>query len=525
MDKKKIEKAVKMILEAIGADLKKKDILLTPKRVADMYEEIFSGQFKKPEKELEVILEQKHDEIILLRDIPLYSLCVSRRMCVYTKEGAKFAERVKAGDELLTFDEQRRDLVYTKVEKVFRRKVSKMREIEIDKGIKIKVTEEHPIYTRDKGWVKAKDLAIGDKVIVVRNRNAIKRRRNLSIKKDYQLGYFIGTVASDGSVWRNQVRLEVNDRRFAEKFATSIEKSFGLKAKVEEIKKPSGFLKKVIKQYRVRVVCGELVRIVKDVFEGRKKADNFPLPKVVLENEDIFKGFLHGYIDGDGSIYKDKNGKFKYARIYSYNKAFLEDLAKVLNTKVGRQKENEYVVNIPTQWLFDLKRKRYYKPFISSKEAFEFKNYEFAAVKKIKRKEGHKYYIVYNFSCFPYNTFIINGVWVHNCEHHLLPFIGKAHVAYIPDKKITGLSKIVRVVEVLSKRLQVQERLTTEIADVIDKKLKPKGVMVVIEAEHLCMSMRGVKKPGTITTTSVVRGIFRKNPKTRQEGLSLIFGR
>lgn len=108
------------------------------------------------------------------------------------------------------------------------------------------------------------------------------------------------------------------------------------------------------------------------------------------------------------------------------------------------------------------------------------------------------------------------------CEHHLLPFIGKANVAYIPDKRITGLSKIARVVDVLSKRLQVQERLTTEIADVIMKKLKPKGVMVVIEAEHLCMSMRGVKKPGTLTTTSVVRGIFLTNQKTRQEALSLI---
>ncbi|MDP2924632.1 MAG: GTP cyclohydrolase I FolE [Candidatus Omnitrophota bacterium] len=118
---------------------------------------------------------------------------------------------------------------------------------------------------------------------------------------------------------------------------------------------------------------------------------------------------------------------------------------------------------------------------------------------------------------------LLKGIPLYSlCEHHMLPFIGKAHVAYIPDKRITGLSKIARVVDVLSKRLQVQERLTTEIADVIMKKLKPKGVMVVIEAEHLCMSMRGVKKPGTLTTTSVVRGIFRTNQKTRQEALSLI---
>lgn len=108
------------------------------------------------------------------------------------------------------------------------------------------------------------------------------------------------------------------------------------------------------------------------------------------------------------------------------------------------------------------------------------------------------------------------------CEHHLLPFTGKAHIAYIPDKRITGLSKIARVVEVLAKRLQVQERLATEIADVIMNKLKPKGVMVVLEAEHLCMALRGVKKPGTVTITSVVRGVFRTNSKTRQEALSLM---
>lgn len=118
---------------------------------------------------------------------------------------------------------------------------------------------------------------------------------------------------------------------------------------------------------------------------------------------------------------------------------------------------------------------------------------------------------------------LLKGIPLYSmCEHHLLPFVGKAHVAYIPDKRITGLSKIARVVDVLSKRLQVQERLTTQIADVIMTKLKPKGVMVVIEAEHLCMSMRGVKKPGASTVTSVVRGVFLKNQKTRQEALGLI---
>ncbi len=109
------------------------------------------------------------------------------------------------------------------------------------------------------------------------------------------------------------------------------------------------------------------------------------------------------------------------------------------------------------------------------------------------------------------------------CEHHMVPFVGRAHVAYIPDKnRITGLSKIARVVDSFSRRLQVQERLTTQIADVIMERLKPKGVLVVIEAEHLCMSMRGVKKPGIITTTSAVKGIFRTSQKTRSEALSLI---
>jgi GTP cyclohydrolase IA len=113
------------------------------------------------------------------------------------------------------------------------------------------------------------------------------------------------------------------------------------------------------------------------------------------------------------------------------------------------------------------------------------------------------------------------------CEHHFVPFSGKAHVAYIPgtDGKITGLSKIARLVEGYSRRPQVQEQLTVQIAEAMERTLEPRGVMVIIEAEHLCMSMRGVQKAGSTTVTSAVRGLFRENLSTRQEAMRFVTGR
>jgi GTP cyclohydrolase I len=113
------------------------------------------------------------------------------------------------------------------------------------------------------------------------------------------------------------------------------------------------------------------------------------------------------------------------------------------------------------------------------------------------------------------------------CEHHMVPFVGKVHVGYIPgdDGRVTGLSKLARLVESYARRLQVQERMTTQIADTMERVLAPRGVLVVVEAEHLCMSMRGVKKPGTQTITSAVRGLFRDDPRTRAEAMQYIHGR
>jgi GTP cyclohydrolase I len=120
---------------------------------------------------------------------------------------------------------------------------------------------------------------------------------------------------------------------------------------------------------------------------------------------------------------------------------------------------------------------------------------------------------------------MVRDIPIHSmCEHHLIPFAGRAHVAYIPgdDGRITGLSKIARLCDGFAKRPQVQERLTSQIADALVATLDPRGALVLIEAEHFCMSMRGVKKPGSLTITSAVRGLFKSNAATRAEAMSLI---
>jgi GTP cyclohydrolase I len=120
---------------------------------------------------------------------------------------------------------------------------------------------------------------------------------------------------------------------------------------------------------------------------------------------------------------------------------------------------------------------------------------------------------------------LVRDIPLHSlCEHHLMPFVGKAHVGYIPDGKVVGLSKLARVVEGYAHRPQLQERLTTQVADAIHERLGSRGAIFVVEAEHLCMTMRGVQKPGSVTVTSAVRGIYARDPRTRQEAMSLITG-
>lgn len=153
---------------------------------------------------------------------------------------------------------------------------------------------------------------------------------------------------------------------------------------------------------------------------------------------------------------------------------------------------------------------------------------EYVPVRSVRSMSAaEKPYLVYSLTCKPHSTFLVAGHLSHNCEHHLVPFHGVAHVGYIPNVhgKVTGLSKLVRLVDLYARRPQVQERLTSQIADAIHRKLRPRGVIVVVEAEHLCMAMRGIRKPGARTTTSAVRGLLQTSASTRAEALDLIKGR
>ena len=121
---------------------------------------------------------------------------------------------------------------------------------------------------------------------------------------------------------------------------------------------------------------------------------------------------------------------------------------------------------------------------------------------------------------------LVRDITFHSmCEHHLLPFIGKAHIGYIPQGRVTGLSKLARVVDEVARRPQVQERMTHTVADLLESELEAKGVIVVLEAEHTCMTIRGVRKPGALTITSAVRGLLKENQSSRAEAMALITGK
>ena len=516
-DDEKIEQGVRMILEGIGEDPDRGGLRETPARVARMYREVFAGIGQDASQLVTVVEGADHDEMIMVRDIPIYSMCVPSKEPINTPDGVIRASAVREGQELWALDDEGR-LVKTSVVSVGWRRAREIVEIRTDQN-RLRVTPEHPVATPG-GWVEAGSLVVGDKIEAIAPRRLAQTR--YQVKEGYDLGYVIGAVGSDASIQEGRrVSLVVRDPSFAERFARSLDRAFGLDRSLEPLDVPSGFLGREIPMYRVRFVSRHLAGMLLDWFGGSKSSKDFHFPWVVLRSREMMEGFLDGYCDGDGFAIKDGNG----ARwITTSNVVFASELAGILGTTARRNRPDQWMVYVSARWAVTgwHGRPGFRKVSVPLLPA----DAEFAEVRSVQRIQagGTKPFRVYSFQCEPFPSFLVGGVHTHNCEHHLIPFSGKAHVAYIPNKQqqITGLSKIARVVDMLAKRPQVQERLTTQIAEALDEALSPRGVFVVIECEHLCMTMRGIKKPGSVTVTSAVRGLFRTDARTRQEAMSHI---
>jgi len=381
-DAAKVEAGVRLILEGIGEDLDRAGVRDTPARVARMYEEITSGLREDPTRVLEAVFDEGHDELVMIRDIPMYSLCVPSMQTVDAVGGQTPARDVRAGDELWTLVNGR--VRPTQVTRVQARRTPELVEVRTEAGT-FRVTPDHPLATPH-GWTEAKDLE----------------------------GTFVEWTAPRS---------------------------------LQHVGGDGG---------RSRRGPGRAV-----------VSGNVPL---LVDRSNLI-----------GARFTPRPGAASWLRRHGFHRAsHRTDL-------------------LESRWV---------------------------PVEEVRpvHADRNKPFTVYSFTCEPHPTFLVSGHLAHNCEHHLTVFHGKAHVAYVPNEqgRITGLSKLARLVDGLSRRPQIQERLTAQIADAMVERLQPRGALVVIEAEHLCMSMRGVRKPGAVTVTSAVRGSFRDSMSTRLEAMNLL---
>lgn len=512
---------VTQLLKALGESPRRNGLLKTPERVAKALQFMTKGYHQDIDHLLNgALFPIEYDEMVIVKDIDFFSMCVPSKQVVNAVDGAKPAYLVRPGDRLWTLD--RGELKHTTVTQVSSRRTREVVTVKTSEG-SIRVTPDHPIMT-ESGWQEAQSLEPGARVEWINSKSLC--RESYTPVPGYALGYAIGATAADGSIQDGRrICLVVKRKEFAETYRAMFAQAFPrLQPCVEEVSVPSSFLKKDIPMYRVRVVSravGEKLCRWLGVSEkgSRSKTKTFRFPRVVTASREMMQGFLDGYGDGDGYA------AYKGSRIIvSANRVFLAELAEYLQTPLPKAvggDEGCSKIYVSERWA----QAGWYKKhgFRRQSEFYVPVDSSYATVIETRRTPPPKKpYTVYSFKCEPYPTFLVGGHLTHNCEHHMLPFFGKCHVGYLPNKKVVGLSKIPRVVDAFARRLQVQERLTTQIAETLKRKLDAHGVAVVMEARHLCMMMRGVEKQNALAVTSSMLGAFRTQEQTRAEFLKLI---
>lgn len=510
-DQARAEAAVRELLLAAGEDPDREGLRDTPARVARSYRELFAGLYTDPDEVLDKTFDEAHEELVLVRDIPVYSQCVPSEQTVNLVGGAKPARDVRIGDRFWTLVDGK--VEQTEVVEVSSHQKRQLVEVVTEKG-RFQVTGDHPLAT-PQGWQEAKDVA-GTYIEWTPPKKLCRQRWQPKI--GYEFGYVLGALCSDGTVGDRYVSLVVNDRDFAKNFAYALDQAFGIDAAIEEIERPSGYLQRQVEGFRVRVVSSYLADLVRQYVGGDAHHQWQGFPRVVMSTETTFRGFLDGCVDGDGCRASSR----RFPAITGRNVPFLDDIARVISARFTPSLAQTSKLYVSDDWILR-------HGFAQESHRTDLIESQWVKVESVRSLEapGARPYTVYSYKCDPHPTFLINGHLTHNCEHHLLPFHGVAHIGYIPNERgrVTGLSKLARLVDLYAKRPQVQERLTSQVADALVRRLDPRGVIVVIDAEHLCMGMRGVRKAGSTTTTSAVRGQFRSSASSRAEALSLIRGR
>jgi GTP cyclohydrolase I len=500
------------MIRRLGDDPEREGMVKTPERVEKAMRYLTQGYALTGKDAVgDALFTECHHNMVLVKDIELYSLCVPSKQLVNAVGGAKRAANVCVGDRLWTLHEGR--VTQTTVTDVSWHRVEELVEVETDEGT-FRVTPDHPVATPS-GWVEAKDLE-GCAIEWTEPRSLCRKRFTPVV--GYELGYAIGAVCSDGTVGDRSISLVVNDRDFAERFAGCMGRAFGVTPRIEPVSRPSGFTGRDTPGFRVRVVSSYLADLFRMWVGGDAHHMRQTFPRVVLNSRECMQGFIDGYVDGDGCRTTQDAG----AMVINGNVGFLEQFADALDARFTPAKAGASRLYVADRWN---------QPGWYGKHGFQQEDHattllesRFVAVRAVRpvEAEGTKPFRVYSYRCSPHPTFLVGGHLTHNCEHHLLPFFGKAHIAYIPNGRIMGLSKTARLVDVYARRFQVQERLTEQIAQSLWETIEPQGVGVVIEAFHLCMMMRGVQKQNSKTITSAMRGSFLDDQRTREEFLRLV---
>jgi GTP cyclohydrolase I len=499
------------MIRRLGDDPDREGMKKTPERVEKAMRFLTQGYGLTGKQAIgDALFTECHRNMVVVKDIEMYSMCVPSKQLVNAVGGAKQAASVQVGDRLWTLDNGR--AAQTTVTEVSWHRVRDLVEVETDEGT-FRVTPDHPVATPS-GWVEAAQLE-GCAVEWTEPRSLHRRRFTPVV--GYELGYAIGAVLSDGTVGDRSISLVVNERDFAERFAGCMGRAFGVTPFIQPVTRPSGFLGREAPGFRVRVVSSYLADLFRMWVGGDANHMRQAFPRVVLNSRECMQGFIDGYVDGDGCRTTQNTGSM----VISANVGFLEEFSGAIDARFTPARSGASKLYVADRWN---------QPGWYGKHGFQQEDHRttliesrFVQVRAVRpvKADGRKPFRVYSYKCSPHPTFLVGGHLTHNCEHHLLPFFGKVHVAYIPDGQIMGLSKTARLVDVFARRFQVQERLTDQIAESLWETIKPLGVAVVIEAYHLCMMMRGVEKQNSKTITSAMKGTFLEDHRTRDEFLRL----